>query len=101
MEGVNQRRKRLLQNTPKARTGRAAERLSGLGGFGWPAGQGRWGGGGLWPGRLIWAKRGWQIFVEYAFMKGRWFSRNTLSRMGGSNRAGRHRRAVGWADMAS
>jgi hypothetical protein len=39
-EGVNQRRKRLLQNTPKARVGRAAERPSGLGGLGQPAGQG-------------------------------------------------------------
>ena len=34
-------------------------------------------------------------------MKGRRFSRNTLSRMGGGNRAGRHRRAVGWAEIAS
>jgi hypothetical protein len=34
-------------------------------------------------------------------MKGRRFSRNTLSRMGGGNRAGRHRRAVGGAKMAS
>jgi hypothetical protein len=30
-EGVNQRRKRLLQNTPKAHACRAAERPSGLG----------------------------------------------------------------------
>jgi hypothetical protein len=44
-EGVNQRRKRLLQNKPKARAGRAAERPSGMGGLGRPAGQGRWGGG--------------------------------------------------------
>jgi hypothetical protein len=29
------------------------------------------------------------------------FSRNTLSRMGGGNQAGRHRRAVGWAGTAS
>jgi hypothetical protein len=34
-------------------------------------------------------------------MKGRRFSRNTLSRMGGGNRAGRHRRAVGWAETVS
>jgi hypothetical protein len=34
MEGVNQRRKPLLQNMPKARVGRAAERPSGLGGGG-------------------------------------------------------------------
>jgi hypothetical protein len=34
-------------------------------------------------------------------VKGRRFSRNTLSRMGGGNRAGRHRRAVGWAKTAS
>jgi hypothetical protein len=34
-------------------------------------------------------------------MKGKQFSRNMLSRMGGGNRAGRHRRAVGWAEMAS
>jgi hypothetical protein len=33
-EGVNQRRKRLLQNTPKARAGWPAERPSGLGGLG-------------------------------------------------------------------
>jgi hypothetical protein len=42
---VNQRRKHLLQNTPKARAGRAAKRPSGLGRLGRPAGQGRWGGG--------------------------------------------------------
>jgi hypothetical protein len=34
-------------------------------------------------------------------VKGRRFSRNTLSRMGGGNRAGRHRRVVGWAKTAS
>jgi hypothetical protein len=34
-------------------------------------------------------------------MKGRRFSRNTLSRMGGGNWAGRHRRAVGWVETVS
>jgi hypothetical protein len=34
-------------------------------------------------------------------VKGRRFSSHTLSRMGGGNRAGRHRRAVGWAEKAS
>jgi hypothetical protein len=53
-KGVNQRRKRLLQNTPKAHAGRAAERPSGLGGgigLGWPAGQGRWSGRAGWAGK--------------------------------------------------
>jgi hypothetical protein len=52
-EGVNQRRKRLLQNTPKACAGWLAERPSGLGGLGRgglgrPAGQGRGSGQAGW-----------------------------------------------------
>jgi hypothetical protein len=50
-EGMNQRRKRLLQNTPKARAGRAAERPSGLGGLSRPAGQGRRSGRAGWAGK--------------------------------------------------
>jgi hypothetical protein len=50
-KGVNQRRKRLLQNMPKARAGRAAERSSGLGDLGRPAGQGRRSGRAGWAGK--------------------------------------------------
>jgi hypothetical protein len=79
------------------RLGRASYEASGPGWWARWLGPAGWG---LWPGRLIWAERRWQIFSEYAFVKGRRFSRNTVSRMGGGNRVGRHRRAVGWAKTA-
>jgi hypothetical protein len=50
-EGMNQRIKRLLQNTAKACVGRAAERPSGLGGLGRPVGQGRRSGQAGWAGK--------------------------------------------------
>jgi hypothetical protein len=39
---MNQKRKRLPQNTPKARAGRATERPSGMGSLGQPAGRLGW-----------------------------------------------------------
>jgi hypothetical protein len=68
-EGVNQRRKRLLQNTPKARVGRAAERPSGLGGLGRPAGQGRRSGRAGWAGKEKKRKKGNPLKLNSRFRK--------------------------------
>jgi hypothetical protein len=62
---MNQGRKRLLQNTPKARAGRAAERPSGLGGLGWPAGQGQRSGRAGWAGKE--QKKGNPLKIDFYF----------------------------------
>jgi hypothetical protein len=64
-EDVNQRRKRLLQNTPKAHAGRAAERPSGLGDLGRPTGQGRRSGQAGWAGKE--KKKGNPLKIDFYF----------------------------------